>query len=523
MDPLYRKKLSDTVERLVSQYMDLSDCHQKGFVDISTPPKRGRIGGGSGRLLSYSRKPPPPCNLYYEVFGTGPKKLFLIMGMIGSTMFWRFQSRYFSNHGEYTVCVFDNRGSGKSTIAPGPYKISQMAKDACKLLDHLGWTEEIHMVGISLGGMVAQEMCLLNDEQEEPLEGNGACKPPRFASVALVDTWHSAALALPTVQEIRFSFKGMAAFGDDPKHLIKLVFSPEWIRSPFRDASSKSDASDDISAANADIIPTNKDVMGTLFRAVQRELKMHRGAMGTRNAADKRQPPFQVPKSMEEASLLSPLNAVSVEDGANGSSNRTDSIPKQRPTLHHSRSVANASGMASPSTMPSAPVAQAKTAYSSEASGKRDAAGDLHQFIACMGHRLSPQRVRTIRTLNPRTRFLVIHGERDKVIRPFCGRSLAKLLGCPVIWIKAAGHMPPIDAHCTFNLVLRAFTRNERWLRELPDRTCLLPATWDEQIKMRQWIASNKNSDLSLNIETSSDDSMANVRLSKRPTCATAT
>ncbi|KAJ1800536.1 hypothetical protein LPJ59_001030, partial [Coemansia sp. RSA 2399] len=225
LDPLYRKKLSDTVERLVSQYMDLSDCHQKGFVDISTPPKQGRMGGGSGGLLGYSRKPqpPPPCNLYYEVFGTGPKKLFLIMGMIGSTMFWRFQSRYFSNHGEYTVCVFDNRGSGKSTIAPGPYKISQMAKDACKLLDHLGWTEEIHMVGISLGGMVAQEMCLLNDEQGGALEGNGAYRPPRFASVALVDTWHSAALALPTVQEIRFSFKGMAAFGDDPKHLIKLV------------------------------------------------------------------------------------------------------------------------------------------------------------------------------------------------------------------------------------------------------------------------------------------------------------
>ncbi|KAJ1787114.1 hypothetical protein LPJ59_005793 [Coemansia sp. RSA 2399] len=169
--------------------------------------------------------------------------------------------------------------------------------------------------------------------------------------------------------------------------------------------------------------------------------------------------------------------------------------------------------MASPSAMPSTPV-QAKTAYSSEANGKRDAAGDLHQFIACMGHRLSPQRVRTIRTLNPQTRFLVIHGERDKVIRPFCGRSLAKLLGCPVVWIKTAGHMPLIDAHCTFNLVLRAFTRNERWLRELPDRTCLLPATWDEQVKTRQWIASSKNSDLSLNVETDSDDSMANVRLS---------
>ncbi|KAJ2643902.1 hypothetical protein GGH99_008479, partial [Coemansia sp. RSA 1285] len=130
-DNVQSKNLADSVGRLVSQYMDLSDCHTKGLIDISTPPKR-RVGG----FLGYTRKPqqslppPPPCNLYYEVFGTGPIKLFLIMGMVGTTMYWRFQSRYFADHGEYTVCVFDNRGSGKSTIAPGPYKISQMAKDA---------------------------------------------------------------------------------------------------------------------------------------------------------------------------------------------------------------------------------------------------------------------------------------------------------------------------------------------------------------------------------------------------------
>ncbi|KAJ1662271.1 hypothetical protein EV178_006015 [Coemansia sp. RSA 1646] len=531
---LQNKKLGDAVSRLVSQYMDLSDCHSQGFIDISTPPKR-RTGG----LLSYSRKPPPPCNLYYEVFGTGPKKLFMIMGMVGTTMYWRLQSRYFANHGEYTVCVFDNRGSGKSTIAPGPYKISQMAKDAYKLLDHLGWTENVHMVGISLGGMIAQEMCLLNEQADTlaaSIEGKDV-GPPRFASIALVDTWHSASLALPTVQEIRFSFKGMAAFGDDPKHLIKLVFSPGWIRSPFHDITTKhtasSDTCDDNGAADEDVIPTNKDVMGTLFRAIQKDLNMHR-EWTNETVAEKSQPPIsrQSPASTDE-SPLSPLNtnvsrlgklatrtvsnAVPVEDDMD----RSNGDSRSQPTLHHSRSVTNAAAMSKKDTPPA--PAQAKTAYNNKdtnTSGtKREAAGDIHQFIACMGHRLSPQRVRMMRTLNPRTRFLVIHGEKDKVIRPFCGRSLAKLLGCPIIWIKNAGHMPPIDAHCTFNLVLRAFTRNERWLRELPDRTCLSPSTWEEQAKTKEWIASNKNTDLSLNIKgtdnsESDDDSLANVRLS---------
>ncbi|KAJ2514175.1 hypothetical protein H4217_005907 [Coemansia sp. RSA 1939] len=578
-DSVQSKNLADSVSRLVSQYMDLSDCHTKGLIDISTPPKR-RAGGflGYARKPQQSLPPPPPCNLYYEVFGTGPIKLFLIMGMVGTTMYWRFQSRYFADHGEYTVCVFDNRGSGKSTIAPGPYKISQMAKDACKLLDHLGWTENVHVVGISLGGMIAQEMCLLN-EQEIPQPSSakaggadgGRESPPRYASVTFVDTWHSASLALPTVQEIRFSFKGMAAFGDDPKHLIKLVFSPEWIRSPFHDAAAKHAASYDdkasgdsigndndmangVFAAGTDATPTNKDVMGTLFRAIQRDLNAHRTGAHESNGEKSQSPAFasQAPASRDVSPLMSlgaivpkfgklaartTSTAAAPSDNANGNVIDDDisrSRPNSRPMLHHSRSTSSASAMFRKRT-PASPV-QSKTEYHPRnnsnknningtleedvvSGAKREAAGDIHQFIACLGHRLSPQRVRTIRVLNPRTRFLVIHGEKDKVIRPFCGRLLAKLLECPVVWIKTAGHMPPIDAHCTFNLVVRAFTQDERWLRELPDKTCLLPATWEEQVRTREWVASNKHTDLSLHLTSPGNgpdggSPLADVRLS---------
>ncbi|KAJ1986633.1 hypothetical protein GGI25_006122 [Coemansia spiralis] len=478
---------SEKVDAMVARYMNLPDRRQCGHIDVSlAPKKRAGIFPASGRS-------PPPCDLYYEVFGNGPKKLFLIMGMVGTTMYWRFQTRYFASLGEYTVCVFDNRGSGKSTIAPGPYKISQLAKDAYKLLDHLGWTEDIHMVGISLGGMIAQEMCLRNDH--EPADGR-----PRFASVALVDTWHSAALALPTVQEIRFAFKGMAAFGDDPKHLIKLVFSRDWIHSPFHDSIDTGEPDD----GGDNVLLTNKVFMGRLFRAIQSDLSTHR-EWATQQS--RQTTPESLPKD------LSPLSPIAASPRLNL---LLKPAAKGKPALHHSRSVTNAAAMFK-STEKSPTAAKSFATPSNTQTTKREVAGDIHQFIACMGHRLSAQRVRSIRALNPRTRFLVIHGERDRVIRPVCGRSLAKLLVCPIVWIRTAGHMPPIDAHCTFNLILRAFTRDERWLRELPDRTSLLPATWDEQVKTKLWITSTKPDDLSINMGEQAEwnDGLGNVRLSR--------
>jgi pimeloyl-ACP methyl ester carboxylesterase len=61
---------------------------------------------------------------------------------------------------EYTALVFDNRGVGNSGYPRGPYTTSAMAEDVICLLDYLGWTadRELNIVGISLGGMIAQEL-----------------------------------------------------------------------------------------------------------------------------------------------------------------------------------------------------------------------------------------------------------------------------------------------------------------------------------------------------------------------------
>lgn len=94
--------------------------------------------------------------LYYEVHGEGPN-LTLIEGLGYDLWMWNSQLPAFSPH--FRVLVYDNRGVGRSECPPGPYSHAQNATDLAALLDHLGW-ERTHVLGISMGGFIAQQFAL---------------------------------------------------------------------------------------------------------------------------------------------------------------------------------------------------------------------------------------------------------------------------------------------------------------------------------------------------------------------------
>jgi pimeloyl-ACP methyl ester carboxylesterase len=95
--------------------------------------------------------------LHYERAGSG-EPLLLIQGMSGTHVSW---GRPFKGalEEDFDVVAFDNRGIGLSERISDPFTIAEMAADTAALLDELGW-ESAHVLGISMGGMIAQELAL---------------------------------------------------------------------------------------------------------------------------------------------------------------------------------------------------------------------------------------------------------------------------------------------------------------------------------------------------------------------------
>lgn len=100
--------------------------------------------------------------LHYERAGSG-EPLLLIQGMSGTHVSWG-EPFLAPLREEFDVTVFDNRGIGLSAPIDGPFTILEMAEDAAGLLDELG-VESAHVVGISMGGMIAQDLALAQPER----------------------------------------------------------------------------------------------------------------------------------------------------------------------------------------------------------------------------------------------------------------------------------------------------------------------------------------------------------------------
>lgn len=103
--------------------------------------------------------------VYFERAGDGPRLLFL--NGSGATLA---SSELLINafRRRFDVVAHDQRGLGRTEVPPGPYSMAEYAADALALLDHVGWPS-CRVVGVSFGGMVAQELAVTAPERVERL------------------------------------------------------------------------------------------------------------------------------------------------------------------------------------------------------------------------------------------------------------------------------------------------------------------------------------------------------------------
>ena len=144
--------------------------------------------------------------LHYERGGTG-EPLLMVMGMGGTAKHWG---------GPFTTLIerdfdalrYDHRGIGASGRLEGELTIARLAADALALLDALE-LERVHVLGISMGGMVAQELTLR--------------APERVATLTLGCTWAGGPNGRFTDPEVGSALRE-ATLSGDPRHAIRTAW-----------------------------------------------------------------------------------------------------------------------------------------------------------------------------------------------------------------------------------------------------------------------------------------------------------
>lgn len=104
--------------------------------------------------------------IYYEVRGTSGPPLVLIRGFASSLHTWNGVDAELAR--DHVTVLLDNRGVGRSDVPKGTYTTATMADDVARVLDAAG-LGSAHVLGTSLGGMIAQEFALRHPERVRSL------------------------------------------------------------------------------------------------------------------------------------------------------------------------------------------------------------------------------------------------------------------------------------------------------------------------------------------------------------------
>jgi len=186
-------------------------------------------------------------NMYYEVSGDG-FPIVMIMGWGGTTEWWD-PAMVEELSKQYKVVIFDNRGIGKTDKPEMKYTVEMFATDTVGLMSELK-IEKAHVLGISMGGMIAQEIALNYPERIEKLVLCSTHSGMSFFSKIM------------TKLLLFFAKRRMKDPEKGPELLISLLFTKDFIKE-------NREKIDEIRADFTDS-PTSQDDFARQFHAVKK-------------------------------------------------------------------------------------------------------------------------------------------------------------------------------------------------------------------------------------------------------------
>lgn len=181
--------------------------------------------------------------LCYRTYGDpSGEPMLLLMGLASPLNWWDPELCSMLARRGYFVITLDNRDVGRSSKVGGrvtrgtlvrafvgapvqaPYSLADMARDACALLDHLG-IQKAHVVGVSMGGMIAQTMAVEEPDRVRSLTSIMSTTGKRTVG------WQSPRLFPALLRPIR---PGREAYADSSVKMWRLIGSPGYPRAEER-------------------------------------------------------------------------------------------------------------------------------------------------------------------------------------------------------------------------------------------------------------------------------------------------